>query len=162
MTNRHYQNYLKEVNEAKKRKKKSEAAKYKELFMAQLKFAGLKDHFIPNENHPQELKFHPDRLWRFDFSCQKEKIAVEIQGGAWGNPVKCHRCNQVVMRRLKDGRMFMIREGGRHQSASRLEGEYEKLNEAQRLGWRVFFLSPQMVRDQSGINLIKSLFPTLE
>lgn len=157
MTSPHYRNYLNEVNQAKKRQKKSEASRYKDLFMAQLKFAGLADHFIPNEKNPKELRFHPTRLWRFDFACEREKIAVEIQGGTFGNPVKCHHCHATVMRKTKAGGWFMVREGGRHQNAKALEGEYTKLNEAQLLGWRVFLFTPQMVKEKKAINLISSL-----
>ena len=55
----------------------------------------------------REFRFHPRRLWRFDFAWPAIKLAVEI-----------------------DGR-------GRHQSFTGFKGDLEKLNEAVRLGWRV-------------------------
>lgn len=157
MTSPHYKNYINEVNAAKKREKKSRATILKELFMAQLKFAGFEDAFTPNEKNPKELRFHPDRQWRFDFACEREKVAVEIQGGTFGNPVKCHKCKSTVMRQAKNGGWFMVREGGRHQNAARLTGEYEKLNEAQRLGWRVFLFDEKMVRNKTAIDLISRI-----
>ena len=125
--------------------------------MSQLKTAGLSPQFVPNENDPHELQFHPTRKWRFDFACEVEKIAVELQGGGWGNVVECHLCHNKVMRRLKDGQLRPVREGGRHQNPKSLQSEYEKLNEAQRLGWRVFLFSPEVIRSGSGIALISTL-----
>lgn len=162
MTNRtpqtpHYKNYLNEVKKAKKTEKISEGKKYKFLFLSQLKTAGLANQFIPNAYQDKELQFHPDRKWRFDFACEREKIAVELQGGGWGNVVVCDGCGKKVMRRLKDGQLRPVREGGRHQNPKALEGEYEKLNEAQRIGWRVFLFSPDMIRTGKAIELISQL-----
>jgi very-short-patch-repair endonuclease len=55
----------------------------------------------------REYRFHPDRLWRFDFAFPGQRVAVEI-----------------------DGR-------GRHQTVDGVRKDCEKLNEAARLGWRV-------------------------
>ena len=55
----------------------------------------------------RELRFHPERRWRFDFAWPDIKLAVEI-----------------------DGR-------GRHQTVVGVRNDCEKLNEALRLGWRV-------------------------
>jgi len=159
--NPHKQNYLNELNKGKARKKKSEATKYRDIFMAQLKQAGFESLFIPNENHPKELAFWPGRRYRFDFACEKWKIAIELQGGTWGNPVKCHRCHSTVMRSTKTGAVYMVREGGRHQNPKALESEYEKLNGAQKMGWRVFLFTPHMIKEGIGINLVKEIISSL-
>lgn len=58
-----------------------------------------------------QLHFHPSRKWRFDFSWEPEKIAVEIQGGSFT--------------------------GGGHNRPLQQAKDYEKQREAVRLGWRV-------------------------
>lgn len=57
----------------------------------------------------REVKFHPDRRWRFDFVINK--IAVEIEGGIWNN--------------------------GRHNRGKGFESDCEKYAEAACLGWTV-------------------------
>lgn len=58
----------------------------------------------------REVFFHPTRRWRIDFAWVPLKVGVEIQGGTWAAK-------------------------SRHNSGSGLASCYEKLNEAQRLGW---------------------------
>jgi very-short-patch-repair endonuclease len=60
----------------------------------------------------REFQFHPVRRWRADFAWQDQKILVEIQGGLYG--------------RFK----------GRH--VTQVEADYEKINAAQVIGYRVF------------------------
>lgn len=62
---------------------------------------------------------HLGRKHRFDFAFVDKKIAVEIEGNAWG-----------------------VRGGGRHMQDSDLE----KYNIAAMLGWRVFRFSPSMLK----------------
>lgn len=69
----------------------------------------------------QQFKFHPTRLWRFDFAFPKYKIAVEINGGTFSH--------------------------GRHTRGSSLHDEYDKLNAAVLLGWRVMLFDSQHLRD---------------
>lgn len=62
-----------------------------------------------------EHQFHPTRRWRFDFAIPSIKLAIEYNGhGSTGG-----------------GHI------GRHASITGMSGDCEKLNEAQRLGWRV-------------------------
>ena len=67
---------------------------------------GLKDNF------EREYRFHPERKWRFDFADPVNKVAVEIDGGVFGN--------------------------GRHSRGAGFRSDCEKLNAAAALGWRVF------------------------
>ena len=68
--------------------------------------------------HETEYEFaKPARNWRFDFALLEYKIAVECQGGIYS--------------------------GGAHNRGAYMTKEYEKLNYATALGWRVFFVSPK-------------------
>lgn len=68
----------------------------------------------------EEFRFHAKRRWRFDYSWEREKVAVEIEGGIW---------------------TF-----GRHTRGRGYLGDLEKYNEAQKLGWRVFRFTPQQLK----------------
>lgn len=74
-----------------------------------------------------EHKFHATRKWRFDFAIPALKIAIEIDGGVFGN--------------------------GRHNRASGFIKDCEKLNAAAAAGWRVFRLATGMV-DSTNIGMI--------
>lgn len=74
-----------------------------------------------SEGMVREHRFHPERRWRFDFAWPAEKVAVEVDG-------------------------LLPGAGGRHQRMAGIEGDHEKKNAAQLLGWRVFCFSPRQVR----------------
>ena len=69
-----------------------------------------------------EYRFHPKRMWRFDFACVHEKFAVEIDG--------------IVYRGNKGG----------HQTPKGMERDREKDAEAMILGWKVLRITPKMMR----------------
>jgi hypothetical protein len=67
-----------------------------------------------------EYKFHPKRKWRFDFAWftnATNGVALEVQGGIFSQ--------------------------GRHNRGAAMLKEWEKLNEAAALGWRVIYCQPQ-------------------
>lgn len=64
--------------------------------------------------------FHPKRKWHFDFAWPDHRIAVEINGG--------------------------IYTGGRHSRGATMELDYEKLNEATKMGWSVFQFGPRSIK----------------
>lgn len=71
-----------------------------------------------------EYRFHPQRQWRFDLAWPSLMIAVEIDGGEWLS---------------RGGRAV-----GRHAHAA----DYEKLNEATIMGWRILrFTGSQVDQD---------------
>lgn len=70
-----------------------------------------------------------ERGWRLDWAWVEDKIAIEIQGG-----------------------LFVQ---GRHNQGASLVKEYEKLNEAQVMGWRVFLVTPQQVNNGLAFELVK-------
>ena len=77
-----------------------------------------------------EYKFHPTRRWRFDFANEVLKIAVEYQGG------------------------LFIPHGG-HQTVRGMRAGFEKLNEAQLLGWIVLQFGPDETREGTAMNMIE-------
>ena len=76
-----------------------------------------------------EYQFHPQRKWRFDWCFMPAKLAVECQGGIFS--------------------------GGAHVRGARLLKEYEKLNRAAALGWKVIFVTPSQLCTMETVTLIK-------
>lgn len=77
----------------------------------------------------RELKFSESRKWRVDFVWPKEIIAVEIQGGTHSK--------------------------GRHVRGAGYEGDCEKLNALNELGYMTFWFTSAMVKDGRAIDQIK-------
>ena len=77
----------------------------------------------------KEHRFHPKRMWRFDYAIPKHKIAVEVEGGVWT--------------------------GGRHIRPQGFLGDIEKYNTATLMGWRVFRVTPDNLYKTATLNLIK-------
>lgn len=88
--------------------------------------------FLADQGLPKpewEFRFHPERKWRFDLCFVEHKLAIEIQGGLWTR--------------------------GRHTRGAALLKEYEKLNAAAALSWRILFVTPDQLCTQSTVSLIK-------
>lgn len=68
-----------------------------------------------------EYQFAADlgRKWRFDFAWPEQMVALEVQGGIWTR--------------------------GRHTRGAALKLEWEKLNTAAIMGWRILFCEPSAV-----------------
>lgn len=69
----------------------------------------------------REYAFCPGRKWRFDFAWPKYKVAVEIQGGTFSN--------------------------GRHTRGNSLHLEYDKSNNAAKLGWRILYFDTKHLKN---------------
>ncbi len=69
----------------------------------------------------REYKFHPTRKWKFDFAFPEHKLAVEVEGSAFG--------------------------GGRHQRQAGFEADMLKYNAAGKLGWIVLRYTTQLVKN---------------
>jgi hypothetical protein len=78
-----------------------------------------------------EYRFMKDRRFRFDWAWPGKLIAVEIQGGIWTR--------------------------GRHSRGYGQMGDYEKLNLAQALGWRVFYFTPVQLRKGEAQEFMKEV-----
>lgn len=83
-----------------------------------------------------EYRFHPERQWRFDFAWRDWKIALECQGGIFSN--------------------------GGHVRGSKLIGEYEKLNAAAILGWRILYCTPQDISKGTVFAVLEEAFRSNE
>jgi very-short-patch-repair endonuclease len=69
----------------------------------------------------REYRFASPRRWRFDFAWPAQRVAVECDGGTYS--------------------------GGRHTRGDGYRRDAEKLNAAAALGWRVFRVTADMLRD---------------
>lgn len=90
--------------------KESEKKKLENAFLAM--WRAMKPESWPDP--VREYRFHPVRMWRLDFAFVDLKVAIEVQGGT-----------------------FMGGKGA-HSRGPQQHKDYEKLNTAQALGWRVF------------------------
>jgi hypothetical protein len=88
-----------------------------------------------------EHRFHPVRKWRFDVAWPDRRLAVEIQGGLFKGRT-CPECGN--------------RAGGRHNRAAAMLREFEKLNAAAVLGWRVLYFTPEAIRTRAAMDLIRA------
>lgn len=84
----------------------------------------------------KEFRFHPVRLWRFDYAIPDHKVAIEIDGGLWTY--------------------------GRHNRASGYIADMEKMNAAASLGWIVLKFTPQGQYSRSTFELIRQTVDTLK
>ena len=80
----------------------------------------------------REYKFALPRRWRFDFAHLERMIAIEVEGGIYVQ--------------------------GRHTRGAGFEADLEKYQEAMRLGWNVYRVSPRMVKRGDVIQTIEILF----
>ncbi len=81
------------------------------------------------EKIPQPVRqhrFHPDRLWKFDFAWPEYKLAVEVEGGVWSN--------------------------GRHTRGQGFIDDCEKYNAAAKLGWTVLRFPTEKVTSGEAID----------
>lgn len=89
--------------------------------------AACKEHGLPV---PQpEWRFHAVRRWRLDWAWINEKVALEIDGGAW---------NQ-----------------GRHTRGKGFIADQEKSGQALLLGWKVFHCTPDDVQSGAVFALLR-------
>ena len=92
-------------------------------------------HAILKQQFPgleSEYRFNSERRYRFDYCWPAAKIALEIEGGVWT--------------------------GGRHTRGAGFVRDIEKYNSAALIGWRVFRVTPQMVKNGQAIELLEKIF----
>ena len=77
-----------------------------------------------------EYRFHPQRRWRFDWAFVGPKLALEVQGGIFTQ--------------------------GRHTRGAGLLKEFDKLNSAAALGWRVCFVTPTQMRNGEWLPILEA------
>lgn len=76
-----------------------------------------------------EHRFHPTRMWRFDYAIPSHRIAIEIDGGVW--------------------------QLGRHNRPKGYIADLDKFNHAAALGWRVLKFTPQQQYTTKALRLIR-------
>jgi very-short-patch-repair endonuclease len=79
----------------------------------------------------RECRFHPDRKWRFDFAWPDQRLAVEVEGGAWV--------------------------AGRHVRGRGFEADARKYLAAAAMGWTVLRVTPSMVRSGEAVAAVQRL-----
>lgn len=104
----------------------------------QVVIAFFRHHGLP-EPVP-EYRFDPKRKWRFDwawpenwagqsFAFHHALLALEVQGGIWTQ--------------------------GRHVRPAAMLKEFEKLNQAATLGWRILFVTPDQLLTKATVDLVR-------
>jgi very-short-patch-repair endonuclease len=76
-----------------------------------------------------EVRFHPERAWRFDLAWPACRLAVEVDGGVWT--------------------------GGRHVRPVGFTEDCRKLNHAALLGWRILRFTTEMIESDEAVLLIE-------
>jgi hypothetical protein len=102
----------------------------------------------------QEYRFDKVRKWRIDLAYPPLRIGIEVEGGAFSAPVKCHNCGALVMQRTKTGKMVVVRAGGRHNRGVGLENDAEKYNQAAIDNWMILRVTPTMIKDGRAVDVI--------
>ena len=77
----------------------------------------------------REYRFCPTRKWRADLAYPDARLLIECDGGTWS--------------------------GGRHVSGSGFEGDCEKTNEAQLLGYRILRFTGGMINGGMALDTIE-------
>lgn len=77
----------------------------------------------------KEYRFHPKRMWRYDYAIPSHKIALEVEGGVWTR--------------------------GRHTRPQGFLGDIEKYNQGALLGWRVFRTTPSELYCRATIEMLR-------
>ncbi len=104
----------------------------------------------------REHQFLSTRRFRFDFALLKERIAIECEGGLYGKPVICPTCKHAVRRKAKNGKYFVVTEGGRHTSAAGYRADTIKYNLAVLNGWSVLRFTNEDVKSGEALKFIRA------
>lgn len=97
--------------------------------------------------HETEYAFASPRKWKFDYAWVPQRVAVELEGGAYGRRVRCQNCGEIVRAAKQDGEAGReVRIGGAH-NTSRYFSDLEKYNVAAALGWCVLRFTRQNVEN---------------
>lgn len=114
---------LKGIRHLQRRKKGRRAGDITDVQQIELDFeaAGL-------PHHEREWRFHPTRLWRFDFAWPQQHLALEFEG--------------LFIRRV--GGEAILR--GRHATRKGVIEDMHKYAEAALLGWRVLRVEQDLVK----------------
>jgi very-short-patch-repair endonuclease len=81
-----------------------------------------------------EFRFHPTRMWRFDYCWPEHKIALEVEGGIFTR--------------------------GAHVRPTHFLSDIEKYNTAVSMGWRIVRTIPDHLMSKGTVDLIHQLYIT--
>lgn len=93
----------------------------------------------------KEYCFCNGRKWRFDFCFPNEKLAIEVEGGAF---------KKRTYKSKRTGKLITTI-GGRHNSAKGFLNDMEKYNTAAMLGYRLLRFTPQSIMTSKALDIIK-------
>lgn len=79
----------------------------------------------------KEYRFHPRRMWRFDYAIPEYRVALEVEGGVWT--------------------------GGRHTRPGGYLGDMEKYNTAAMFGWVVVRTTPKDLCTGRTLDMLKTV-----
>ena len=104
-----------------------EVARAKRDHLGLTMLAHIRDVRLPEP--VREHRFHPTRLWRFDFAWTAARVALEVEGGTFS--------------------------GGRHTRGVGYEGDARKYSEAAIAGWCVVRATAAMVHSGEALTLVE-------
>ncbi len=114
-------------------------AQFLSLWNSRSELPDAPDWFAELPTPRYDRRFHANRLWRFDYSWEGHRVAVELEGGVISVPVTCNHCRRPVMRmdkRTQTRRRVYAVMGG-HTTTEGYRRDCEKYTAAAALGWRV-------------------------
>ena len=88
----------------------------------------FKENGIPEPTY--EYKFHSVRRWKMDIAWPEQKVFLEVQGGIFVN--------------------------GRHSRGAAMLKEWDKVNAASCMGWRILYCQPKDVCTIDMVDVIKT------
>lgn len=95
----------------------------------------LEIHMRERGLHPEvEYRFHPERMWRFDFAFPAEKVGVEVEGVT---------------------RYGGLKRLGRHQTYTGIEADCQKYSTAAVMGWCVIRATQGMISSLEAVSLVE-------
>lgn len=91
----------------------------------------------------EDFKFHPSRKWKFDYCWLPEPSGDTVSCRCCGSELMCPACESPPL--APPVRLAVEIQGGtymqgKHSRGAGQKNDFEKINEAQRLGWRVILL----------------------
>jgi len=96
-----------------------------------------------------EVRFDPVRRWKIDIVIDG-MIAIEIDGGGYGKPVRCHKCGSPVMGRKANGTLYRITEALGHHTGKAHAADCEKQNAMVFAGFVVLRYSTSQIKENPG------------
>ena len=90
-----------------------------------------------------EFRFWEGRKFAFDYAWPEHKIAMEVEGGLFGNGKNCRLCKRP--------------QAMGHTSVTGILRDIEKYNHAAVLGWRIVRVTPDKLTALSTIELLNTI-----